>query len=534
MFKAAITVMGLLSCVAQLGAVDGADEKWRVTPLALMGAEAEGGGTFQQFGDIYATPRFVLFWARVGPTAKDWALFSSKDGKLVRVAQAGVPIPTPDKRTIWLYQNPSIQDSPVRVMHAGKNLVYISSGTPAHIYAWDGERLVAVLVAGDVLTVNGVPYQIKKAVVLDVDEAGRALIYYDANKPEAEGWAIYDGAKFIPLWMEGGALPGNPGVTIKNLSSGAFCITSCVPDARLLGDGSLLATVEVSGAPHKKGLYHFTAERAQLLLVDSPAVRLGKILAARADAFVMDASDKVGTVESTGTTISLVRTTSPKLLFYNAGRTQLFPLLAGSFELLQVSTNLKFEYGLQTVVPGGLTFDYDGAMFVDTTSPRALVSVRASSVSKKGILVFRQSTTSYPGVYFFDGEKLERIDWEAGLGLAPEAVRTKLRSFPGQEGLSSASVERILLGRLEQPAGVRVQLPLLDSARSARLVAAGSSDGKLALGTAFETDGEAVTAADVLVRNSADEVTASTSRGIFSLRRLRCPSPSPRRPFPRL
>jgi hypothetical protein len=186
------------------------------------------------------------------------------------------------------------------------------------------------------------------------------------------------------------------------------------------------------------------------------------------------------------------------------------------------------------VVRGGLTFDYDGAMFVDTTSPRALVSVRAASVSAKGGLPRRESATSYPGVYFFDGETLERIDWEAGLGLAPEAVRAKLRSFPGQEGLSSASVERILLGRLEQPAGVRVQLPLLDSARSARLVAAGSSDGKLALGTAFETDGEAVTAADVLVRNSADEVTASTSRGIFSLRRLRCPSPSPRRPFPRL
>jgi hypothetical protein len=514
----AVVAVALLCCSAPLGAVDGADGKWQATPLALIGAAAEGGGTFQQFGDMYATTRFVLFWARVGPTGKDWALFSSKNGKLVRAAREGVPVPTPDGRTIKLRQKP---DEYTAVMRAGRDLVYISALFPDHVYAWDGERLVKVLAAGDILTVNGVACRIKKAVVLDVDDVGRALVYYDSSQPEAEGWAIYDGSKFTALWKEGDALPGNPGVTIKNLSSGAFCRSNCVPDARLLADGSLLATVEVLGAPHKMGLYHFTASGARLLLADGQAapdptapsvVRLGQILAARTDAFVMDDSETQRKTLHLGGTIYSSIESSPRLLFCNAGRIRIFEF-PGEFELTQV-------VGSRRSLPSGTTFDYDGAMFLDTTSPRALISVRAGSVSVTGAWIARQTTESYPGIYFFDGEKLERIRWEADLGLAPEAVKTKLTSAPKLSGLNSTPAERILLSRLDQPAGVRVQLPSLDSARVARLVAAGSSDGKLMQGTAFETGGEAVTEADVLVWNSADEATVSTSRGIFSLRRL--------------
>lgn len=472
---------------------------WRLTALATVGSELpQGGGTIVGFGETFATQSFIAFWVRTGPTGKDWAIWSWKDGKLTKVAREGVSVATPDRRTI------SLRHLETHGTRAGRTLLYLSQENPEHVYAWDGDRLINVLVAGDTLPVGGVPHQIKRATLLDIDEAGHALLYWDSNKPHAEGWAIHDGATFKVLWKEGDPLPGIPEVRIRNMSSGLGCIFDCVPAARLLSDGSLLAVVSVifegqSKAEKTNRFVRISADRTETLLKyeGSPTPYLGvvplayryaptqtmgggTILAAQTGAFIMDAMNISRVVSGTEATAD--STGGPGLLLCSRGKVDL------------------------------LNGDYDDVAFTDRESPRLLISRRAPD--------------SLPRLDFYDGRTVHRVAWESAVGMdEPEALRAMetpssvLRELAAAQIYSPPYTSNIALRSMSDPAGVRVDLPAAFRGKGVWFVPSSSEDGSLVQAPKLETDQENVTAADVLRWTTPNEAWVGLEKGIYLMRR---------------
>jgi hypothetical protein len=236
---------------------------WAVTPLLLKGAATPGGsGQLLEFGEAYQTSSFLAFWARTGPDAKkDWVLFSWKDGQLTRVLQRGVEFVAPDSHKVIVRA-----DTPI---HVGKRLLYFTSIWPHHIYAWDGEKLVKVLSAGDELQFGNERYTIKRASVLDASPDGRALIGFENH---TDGWAVHDGSSFTPVLKRGGELPGMPGVRIENFCrQGRWGAIAC-ETPRLLDDGSVLASLTVSeGGRKRSSLFRIFPQRTEVMVEQDTA-----------------------------------------------------------------------------------------------------------------------------------------------------------------------------------------------------------------------------------------------------------------------
>jgi hypothetical protein len=483
---------------------------WQVKPLLIKGAAVpDGAGTFREFGETYVMENFFVFWGRFSDDEKAWALFSLRDGKISKILTDNTDFSAPDGHKIKVNRHPD-KFSPT--IHASKRMLYISAKHPNHVYGWNGESLIRVLGGGEVLTLAGVPYQVKRATVLDINESGQALLYWDANKPEAEGWALHDGVNISPLWKEGDPLPGRRSEErIKNLSSGPFCISRCVPPPRLLPDGSLLAVVEKSAG----GTAMFKISRDNTEPLEGAVNKILKILAAQDTGYVAEVSE----IPELGDKQVYFN----NLLFYRAGRSHVQEEVPGD-----VSTRFG-HLEVNSMPPRGryTDFGYDDGVFLAPDSSRALVTLWVVTLEKKGNFKSELAILSFPGVYFLDDHGLKRIAWESALGLDPTSVPQALRS--PVSGLNTGAgammhiypVERIRLSKLEGPVpGVRVDLPPVGSGNRRWFVPATSTDGKLVREPKFKVEGQTVTAADVLFWKGPDAALVSLDEGYFQLERI--------------
>ncbi len=479
---------------------------WEAKPLVTKStADPAGSGAFLEFGDTYVTDSFLAFWARTDPQPREgWALYSWKDGKLIRVLKNWATVAMPDTRKVSIVRT----ETPI---HAGKSLLYFSPTMPDHVYAWDGEKFLKVLANGDELAFRDAHYTIKRARVLDAGAGGKALVYWDSSKQHANGWALHDTSGFTPLWMEGDELPGIPGVRIENLSAGNGCYSGCVPPARLLEDGSVLASVKVTEAGAKRfALFRFFPGKAQEILADSSRnallgnVKLGQILAASPRAFVMDGT--LDWVRSPGINSGTWKV--PQFVFFDGGRVQV------------ADAKLKRELDAINVY-GPVSSDYqlDGAILLGPESPRALVTTRVARVSGWNNTKMR----TFPGLSFWDGQKLSAVAWEEALGLTITAAEEQLQKHSHHWSSVNAPMgEAALIGLRAIPGpmgGVSVRLPLPVDAPRNWFVPADSVDGKLQPPPRFSVAGQNLTLADVLVWRGPDEALAGTADGFFLLTR---------------
>jgi|GEM_PF-4444088 len=481
---------------------------WRLTPLVMKGDPApETGRQIQEFGEIYIMENMLAFWARFGSADKDWGLFSLKDGKVTKIFLEDVEFVAPDSRKVKAHR---IGILGARIL-AARRILYISMKSPPHVYGWDGERLVRVLSAGDQLEVGGVSYTVNKAAVLDVGQDGRAMIYYDASKPQhLNGWVLYDGTSFTPLLKEGDSLPGMPGVQIKNMSAGPSCIFHCVGEPRLLPDGSILAALALTGAPEKSAFFHIAPGKTEKIGVEmttAPGMsskpfefseqRLGNLLVARPESFIMEVS--LGEEEqSFGSTSYFLE---PRLLFYYQGKAQVAKDV-GAREIITLGSK-------------DLGFVFDEAAYLSADSPRALVTLKVTKVkthwTKSATEVF------FPGLYFWDGEKLSAIPWEEALGMDAPAALKAMESKAGPLW-HAVEAKEIRLRRITGPViGVGVLLPLSGSVGARWFIPSDSLSGKLERGPQFEGADRPVSVADVLTWKSSGEALVELDDGFFLL-----------------
>jgi hypothetical protein len=499
------------------GPVSQVEGSWRLTPLVAKGAAVpETNGQFQEFGETYVMENMLVFWARFGPRNNDWGLFSLKDGKLSKVLLEDVEFVAPDSRKVMV-GGPYWSETR---FHAGKRMLYISPNVPRHVYGWDGDRLVRVLCAGDELEVSGVHYTVKGATVRDVGPDGRALIDYDANKPQhVNGWVLHDGTSFTPLWKEGDALPGMPGVQIKYLFA-----------ARLLEDGSILATLEVTGAPYKKALFHIARDKTEKIIdqkwtrrgsmhLETPEpgnpsiVRLGGLLVARSDSFVMN-------LREPGMTGFLAGRVLPKrggvtfcpdvflpLLFYNQGEFRV-ESCAGVREYLWVE-----PHGSKAWLPYESSA-VDHGMFLAPDSPRLVFTVTWTRSTLLGALQNKRRDISFPGLYFWDGKQLSAVPWETALGTtALETLVTTGKVYSGP-----ARPKVIGLRRITRPvSGVGILLPASGPNGSSWFIPSDSTEGKLERPPQFRVPSRTVTVADVLTWRTPEEALVDLEDGFFLL-----------------
>lgn len=235
---------------------------WSVTPLVMKGAVAPGGtGQLLEFGEAYRTETFLAFWARTGPNLeKDWALFSLKDGQLTRVLQRDVKFVAPDSRKITFSEGMTI--------HVGKLLLYFFTEFPHHIYAWDGEKLVKVLAAGDELQSGNERFTIRRARVLDTSPDGRALIEVERTF----GLAVHDGSSFTHVLKMGGDLPGMPGMRMDSRCASLYRSRCEYAKPRLLEDDSMLVSLWVSEGGRKRfALFRIFPKRTDVIVEQDSA-----------------------------------------------------------------------------------------------------------------------------------------------------------------------------------------------------------------------------------------------------------------------
>lgn len=499
----------------QASATSQLEGTWRLTPLVTKGAPApEASGQFQEFGETYVMENMLAFWARFGPSDKDWGLFSTKDGKVSRIFLENVEFVAPDSRKVKAHRIGLLASG----FFPAKRILYISMRYPEHVYAWDGERLVRVLCAGDQLEVGEVRYTVKRATVLDVGPDGRALIYYDANKPQhINGWVLHDGTSFTPVLKEGDSLPGMPGVQIKNLSAGPSCIFHCVGMPKLLGDGSVLAALELTGAPEKAAFFHIAPDKTEKIGVEMTAGfamnlrpfefserRLGDLLVARLEGFVMEVSLGEKYVSAYSTSYFL----EPRLLFYHQGKAQVATYV-GEREYTALGSE-------------GAGFMFDEGAYLSADSPRALVTLKVTKLKRHWTKTATEAF--FPGLYFWNGEKLSAVPWEEALGMdipaVLKAMETKSGSIlkPSLSLVRPMEIKEIRLRTISGPiSGVGVLLPMSGSTVARWFIPSDSVDGKLERGPQFEGAGRPVNVADVLTWKSPEEALVELDDGFFLL-----------------
>jgi hypothetical protein len=477
--------------------------QWEAVPLAKTGTKTpDGSGEFAEFRETYATESFVVFYGRLAaPRAKDVGIFSWKDGKLSTISLDG-----PDGRKMSIY--------PDRIF-AGKRLVYFSSVMPDHLYGWDGEKMTCVACAGQELEYRGVKHTLKRAWVLDVSPGGNVLVYWDAPKQNANGWATHDGNTLKAVWKEGDELPGMSGVQTKNLSSGRGCYMGCVPTPKLLDDGSIVGVIEVTGAPYKKALFRVAAERAEALLAEKEAPlpkgfrpEMNDLLGASPDSFVMDATS----ISFSYGASTIMYSKELRLLFGDKGRYSL-ETAAGLSELGTAESGKGFWSESEAA--------FDRALMPVPSGPQAVVSILVRNGRQNWKQRFSGKVTlrDFPGLYYWNGKKLLRIAWEESLGLtlgqAAELLERK-NVRPTAEATRDRNIDLRLMAK--PAAGTAVRLPI-EVTRESWMIPVESIDGKLVRPPKFEVEGLNANLADVLVWRNANEAVVRVPDGLFLLRR---------------
>ncbi|MGC9969653.1 MAG: hypothetical protein ABSE56_03580 [Bryobacteraceae bacterium] len=475
---------------------------WEVKPLVMKGTAVPGGaGQLLELGEAYVTENWLAFWARTGPRLQDdWTLFSWNGGKLARILQHGVGFVAPDSRKVTVFRSP---EERFETVHAGRRLLYFSPSLPDHIYAWDGEKLVKVLVNGDELQFGEGRYLVKRARVLGVGAGGKALVFWESPKQHTHGWALHDGVSFTPLWKKGDELPGLPGVRTDELSVCEDCTWASRPP-RLLEDGSLVAVLRVAQGGRKRlALFRISPGKAEEIVAEGKflgqSIELVEILAATPHAILVDASHRSTSIELGSITLSM--------------RTQLLSFAAGKLQVQPAWPEREIR-----AIGGVPEWQIQSAVFLAPDSPRALVTMKVARW-KLGI---PKKLLSYPTIHFWDGQTAASVAWEDALGLSPEAVVKLVQRREGFWGLGADAVALANLRAIPGPVGgVSVALPPLGDAPRRWYVPADSRDGSLRPPPRFPVAGHNITLADVLSWKESNEVLAGTEEGFFLLRRTR-------------
>jgi hypothetical protein len=527
-----VTFIIMLFSLRVLTPASEAQSPWQVTPLVTKTTPVpDSGGTFQEFGETYVSERFLAFWARFGPSQdKDWALYSWKDGRLTRIAVHDVQFATPDSRQIRLMHTPKYFHGGISLMHASPRFLYLSAGVPDHIYGWDGDRWQSVLCDGDTLDVGGVKHTIHRAHILDTDARGRALVYWDSSRPKANGWAIYDGSSWKPLFKEGDALPGTPGVTIKNLSCGLSCIDNCLPEPKLLEDGSILGIMTVVGAPYKTALFRINGDKAEKILAEDELVtvgeqtlkaRLGRILAANATSLAMDFPEVTITYYTDPYTFRWTARTRLRIFVLHQGKASFIE----GFGLREGKASLVEGFGLRELKILGLgtglftkmmEVRIDSAEFPTPGSPGLLFTLRLAK-GKSGLATW--TLLSFPGLYYWNGEKAEPLEWERAAGVSTDSVLELLQRKLSRLFTINQAYGLSLFTLPPQAGGVRVDLPPVGSAPRVWLFPLGTNEPKLAAAPRFTVDGNSISDTDILAWQANGEAIARSDDGLFLLRR---------------
>jgi hypothetical protein len=499
-----LSLLLLLSAISpSLDLPPSLEGRWEAIPLVKIGAKAPGTpGEFTEFEDTYATGNAFVFYARYGPRNGDEGLFSWKNGTV-----SAIPMKGPDGRNI------SVQ--PDRV-YAGKGLVYLSSVMPDHVYGWDGDKMNCIACSGQELEYGGIRHTLKRAWILDASADGKVLLYWDAPKQNANGWAIHDGTTLKAIWKEGDELPGMPGVRIKNLSSGRGCVFGCVPMPKLLEDGSVLGVMEVTGAPYKKAVFRLSAGKAEKVLAEkeTPLLKgfrpdLNNLLAADQDSFVMDASSTFQS--STPSSITFYRVL--KLLFYHKGVYTL-ESTAGIEEFMKAAEAGRGFFSETEAA-------YDRVLMPAPGQARAVVSilVRNGKQNWKQRFTGKVTLRDFPGLYYWNGEKLSRVPWEEAAGLTVSQAIELLAKTNVKPTAAAERIRGIDLRPMAKPAaGLAVHLPP-EIPKGSWMIPVDSIDGKLVPPPKFDVEGLEVNLADVLFWENANEAVVRVPEGYYLLRR---------------
>lgn len=130
----------------------------------------------------------------------------------------------------------------------------------------------------------------------------------------------------------------------------------------------------------------------------------------------------------------------------------------------------------------------------------------------------------FPGLYFWDGEKLSSIPWEEALGMDVPAVLSAMETKSGSNLFATrplwrpVEVKEIRLRRITGPvSGVGVLLPLSGTTGARWFIPSDSVTGKLERGPQFQGAGRTVTVADVLTWKSPEEALVELDDGFFLL-----------------
>jgi hypothetical protein len=246
---------------------------------------------------------------------------------------------------------------------------------------------------------------------------------------------------------------------------------------------------------------------------ESSERRLGDLLVARSDGFVMEvshgetgwmrpfglrpANEKFSADDYQGTITYFLK---PRLLFYHQGRSQ-------------VVSNVGAREG-GALGAKDLGFAFDSGMYLTPDSSRALVTLKVS-ISKRHWTKSR-TNVSFPGLYFWDGEKLSAVPWELALGMD---IPTVLKALETKSGpiFRPGPAKGIRLRRISGPvSGVGVVLPTAGSTGARWFVASNSVDGKLER-PQFRVAGRTVTVADVVTWRSPEEALVELEDGYYLL-----------------
>ncbi len=215
---------------------------WARRPLVRKGEPAPGsGGQFQEFYETYPLgPDHVLFWARYGPEQLDRAIYAWKAGTLKAVF-------TPSGKG-W---ERSVGTWP------GKGVAYLTRAREwSSVLVWDGERLTRVIGRGDAWKVRDTTYTLDSAAVWATSwSEGLAVLELTAKVPSVlKAWALHDGTRLTPLLAVGDALPGQPGLRVKDFQ------------VQGIAWGAILGKLDVEGADYRTALFALKAGQAEKLL----------------------------------------------------------------------------------------------------------------------------------------------------------------------------------------------------------------------------------------------------------------------------
>lgn len=391
--------------------------EWELKPLAVKGSPAgDTGGRFEYL-DIFLDPPLwvqsgmVAFWAKFGPKDKDEALFTIKDGKVVRVLieEQSFPALGSNKAQVQRTTNPyTPADSNLHLfvwetLHAGKNLLYINAVQgkwlpKLAIYTWDGERLQLLLAEDSEVELDGARYKVRSAFVREILPDGRAVIMCDMGRSKKGSrskldnficyFFVHDGVMLTPLLQleEEKPLPGLPDIIFQS-----FLHFSHFTGPLLFFNGGAVVALKVKGAPYKEALFRITAEKAEKII-------------AIGDPDPFDPTRKIQTILDGGATnknnIAFVASSAkgspkPMLLLYRDGKFQKV------FD--DTYPGVKEKAGLRYYEIGNGFFPEEGSsdFIFKVTFHRELSKSERDNLRANYELV--------PHYFFFDGEQAHHL-----------------------------------------------------------------------------------------------------------------------------